>query len=37
MIKHGSKKNSPAGRLIDPETGNEIKKPVFISAPFFQV
>ena len=34
MIKQGGKNNSPAGRLIDLETGNEIKK-LFISAPYF--
>ena len=36
MIKQGGKSIFPAGRLIDPETGNEIKKTVFISAPYFQ-
>ena len=35
MIKEGSRNNSPAGRPIDPETGNEVKKTVFISAPYF--
>ena len=35
MIKQGSRNSSPAGRLIDLETGNEIKKTVFISAPYF--
>ena len=35
MIKQGGRNNSPAGRLIDPETGNEVKKTVFISAPCF--
>ena len=35
MIEQGSRNNSPAGRLIDPETGNEVKKTVFISAPYF--
>ena len=35
MIEQGSRNNSPAGRLIDPETGNEVKKSVFISAPYF--
>ena len=35
MIKQGSRNNSPAGRLIDLETGNEVKKTVFISAPYF--
>ena len=27
--------NSPEGRLIDPETGNEVKKLIFISTPYF--
>ena len=35
MIKQGGRNNSPAGRLIDLETGNEVKKTVFISAPYF--
>ena len=35
MIKKGGRNNSPAGRLIDLETGNEVKKSVFISAPYF--
>ena len=35
MIKQGGRNNSQAGRLIDLETGNEIKKTVFISAPYF--
>ena len=35
MIKQGSRNNSPAGRLINLETGNEVKKTVFISAPYF--
>ena len=35
MIKQGGRNNSPAGRLINPETGNEVKKTVFISAPYF--
>ena len=35
MIKQGGSNNSTAGRLIDPETGNEVKKTVFISAPYF--
>ena len=35
MIKQGGRNNSLAGRLIDLETGNEIKKTVFISAPYF--
>ena len=37
MIKQGSRNNTLAGRLIDPETGNEVKKTVFISAPYFPV
>ena len=28
-------RNSSEGRLIDPKTGNEIKKSIFISAPYF--
>ena len=35
MIKQDGRNKSPAGRLIDLETGNEIKKTVFISAPYF--
>ena len=35
MIKQGGRNSSPAGRLIDPEKGNEVKKTVFISAPYF--
>ena len=35
MIKQGGRNNSPAGRLINPETGNEGKKTVFILAPYF--
>ena len=35
IIKQGGRNNSPAGRLIDPETGNEVKETVFISAPYF--
>ena len=35
MIKQSGGNNSPAGRLIDPEIGNEVKKTVFISAPYF--
>ena len=35
LIKQSGRNNSPAGRFIDPETGNEIKKTVFISAPYF--
>ena len=31
--QHG--RNSSEGRFIDPETGNEIRKSVFISAPYF--
>ena len=31
--QHG--RNSSEGRLIDPETGNGVKKSVFISAPYF--
>ena len=31
--QHG--RNSSEGTLIDPETGNEIKKSIFISAPYF--
>ena len=27
--------NSPEGRLIYPETGNEVKKSIFILAPYF--
>ena len=36
MIKLEGRNNSPTGGLIDPETGNEVKKTVFISAPYFQ-
>ena len=35
MIQQGSRKNSPAGRLFDLETCNEVKKTVFISVPYF--
>ena len=35
MIDQHSRNNSPEGRLIDPETGNEVKKSIFISAPYF--
>ena len=35
MIDQHSKNNSPEGRLIDPETGNEVKKSILISAPYF--
>ena len=31
--QHG--RNSSEGRLIDLETGNEVKKSIFISAPYF--
>ena len=33
--QHGRNNNSPEGSLIDLETGNEIKKSIFISAPYF--
>ena len=35
MIKQGGRNRSPAGRLTDLERGNEVKKTVFISAPYF--
>ena len=35
LIDQHSRNNSPAGRLIDPEIGTEVKKSVFISAPYF--
>ena len=35
MIDQHSRNNSPEGRVIDPETGNEAKKSIFISAPYF--
>ena len=35
MIDQHSRNNSPEGKLIDPETGNEVKKSIFISAPYF--
>ena len=35
MIKQEGRNNSPTGGLIDLETGNEVKKTVFISAPYF--
>ena len=35
MMEQGGRNNSPAGRLIDLETGNVVKKTVFISAPYF--
>ena len=31
--QHG--RNSPEGKLIDPETDYEVKKSIFISAPYF--
>ena len=34
-IKQEGRNNSPTGGLIDPEIGNEVKKTVFISAPYF--
>ena len=37
MINQHGRNNSPEGRLIDPETGNEVKKSIFISAPYFPV
>ena len=35
MIDQHGRNNSQAGRLVDPETDNEVKKPIFISAPHF--
>ena len=35
MIDQHCRNNSPDGRLIDPETGNEVKKSILISAPYF--
>ena len=35
MKDQHSRNNSPEGRLIDPETGNELKKLIFISTPYF--
>ena len=35
MIDQQGSNNSPAGRLIDPETGSELKKTIFISASSF--
>ena len=35
MIKQEGRSNLLTGGLIDPETGNEVKKTVFISAPYF--
>ena len=35
IIKQEGRSNSLTGGLIDPETGNEVKKTIFISAPYF--
>ena len=35
MIDQHGRNNSPEGRLTDPETGNEVKKSIFLSAPYF--
>ena len=35
MIKQEGRNNSPTGGLIDPATGNKVKKTIFISAPYF--
>ena len=35
MIKQEVRSNSPTGGFIDLETGNEVKKTIFISAPYF--
>ena len=35
MIDQHSRNSSPEGRLIDLETGYEVKKSIFISAPYF--
>ena len=35
MIKQEGRSNSLTGGLIDPETGNEVKKAIFFSAPYF--
>ena len=35
MIDQHGRSNSPDRRLIDPERGNEVKKSIFISAPYF--
>ena len=35
MIDQHGRNNSPAGKLIDPETGKDVKKSIFISAPYF--
>ena len=35
MIKQEGRNNSSTGGLIDPETGNQVKKTVLISAPYF--
>ena len=32
MIKQGGRNNSLAGRLINPETGNEVKKTLYFSS-----
>ena len=37
MIKQGSRNNSPGGRLIDPEIGNEVKKLSLFQLLIFQV
>ena len=37
MIKQGGRNNSPARRLIDPETDNEVKKLCLFQLPIFQV
>ena len=35
MIDQQGRNNSPSGPIIDPETGNEVKESIFISAPYF--
>ena len=35
MIDQHSRNNAPEGRLIDLETGDDVKKTIFISAPYF--
>ena len=35
MIDQHDRNNSPTGNLINPETGEEVKKSVFISVPYF--
>ena len=35
MIKQEGRSNSLTGGLIDPETGNGVKKTIFISPPYF--